>query len=134
MNISGKRLIESYFEVFNRGDAQGMLELVDENVVHEINQGKVQSGKATFAKFLDHMNECYKENLTDIIVMDAGNGINFSAEFMVHGTYLKTDGSLPPARNQTYSIRAGSFFEVRNNKVTRVSTYYNLPLWIELVK
>lgn len=129
-----KDLITRYFEVFNKGDAAAMLALVDDNIEHDINQGKTQVGKAKFEAFLHHMNECYKEDLKDITIMVSENGKNVSAEFMVHGTYLKTDGSLPEARNQKYVIRAGSFFEVKNNKITRVTTYYNLPLWIEMVK
>lgn len=129
-----KNVIERYFDLFNKGDAEGMLALVDENIIHEINQGKIQKGKSNFREFLNHMNECYKEELIDVVIMDAHNGVNFSAEFMVHGIYLKTDGSLPKATNQKYTIRAGSFFEVRSGKIIRVSTYYNLPHWIELVK
>lgn len=129
-----KQTIEKYFAVFNSGDVEGMLALLDDQIIHEANQGKVHKGKEKFREFLNHMNECYKEDIAELVVFDAGNGVNFAAEFMVHGTYLKTDGSLPPARNQKYSIRAGSFFELRNGKVARVSTYYNLPHWIELVK
>lgn len=129
-----KKLIENYFAVFNSGNTAAMLDLVDENIEHDINQGKTQVGKAKFAAFLDHMNECYKEELKDMVVMVSDNGRNGSAEFTVHGTYLKTDGTLPPAHGQKYVIRAGSFFEIQNNKVKRVSTYYNLPHWIELVK
>lgn len=127
-------LISRYFEVFNNGDAAAMLELVDDNIEHDINQGKTQVGKVKFEAFLHHMNECYKEDLKDLVIMVSDNGKNASAEFMVHGTYLKTDGGLPPARHQQYVIRAGSFFEVKNNKIIRVTTYYNLPHWIELVK
>jgi steroid delta-isomerase-like uncharacterized protein len=129
-----KDLINRYFQVFNKGDAAAMLALVDENVEHDINQGKTQVGKAKFEAFLHHMNECYKEDIVDLVVMVNENGKNASAEFTVNGTYLKTDGTLPPAHNQTYSIRAGSFFEVKDNKIKRVTTYYNLPHWIEVVK
>lgn len=129
-----KDLIRTYFEVFNSGDTKAMLSLVDDQIVHEINQGKVQTGILKFSEFLDHMNECYKEEIADLVIMDAGNGKNYSAEFVVHGVYLKTDGSLPEARRQKYTIRAGSFFEVAGHKIARVSTYYNLPHWIELVK
>ena len=129
-----KDLIARYFEVFNKGDAAAMLALVDDNIEHDINQGKTQKGKAVFEKFLHHMNECYKEELKDLTIMVSDDGKHASAEFMVHGTYLKTDGTLPPAHGQKYQIRAGSFFEVKNNKILRVTTYYNLPLWIELVK
>ncbi len=129
-----KELISRYFEVFNKGDAAAMLSLVDDNIEHDINQGKIQFGKTKFEAFLNHMNVCYKEDIKDLVIMVSDNGKNASAEFMVHGTYLKTDGTLPPARNQKYSIRAGSFFEIKNNKILRVSTYYNLPQWIEMVK
>ncbi len=129
-----KDLIARYFEVFNLGDAAAMLSLVDENIEHDINQGKTQIGKAKFEAFLHHMNECYKEELRDLTIMVSADGKKASAEFMVHGTYLKTDGSLPPARNQKYVIRAGSFFDIKDNKISRVTTYYNLPLWIEMVK
>lgn len=129
-----KELIARYFEVFNKGDAAAMLALVDENIEHDINQGKTQVGKAKFEAFLHHMNECYKEEIKDLKIMVHENGKNASAEFMVHGTYLKTDGSLPPANNQKYVIRAGSFFEIKDNKIARVTTYYNLPLWIESVR
>lgn len=129
-----KDLIARYFEVFNKGDAAAMVSLVDENIEHDINQGKTQVGKAKFEAFLNHMNECYKEELKDLNIMVSADGKRASAEFMVHGAYLKTDGSLPVARNQKYVIRAGSFFEIKDNKISRITTYYNLPLWIEMVK
>lgn len=129
-----KDLIAHYFEAFNKGDANKMLSLVDDNIEHDINQGKTQVGKAKFEAFLHHMNECYKEEIKDLVIMTSENGKNASAEFMVDGIYKKSDGSLPPANGQKYLIRAGSFFEIKNNKISRVSTYYNLPGWIELVK
>ncbi len=128
-----KEIISQYFASFNRGDTEAMLALLDENIVHEANQGKTQHGKKAFSLFLDHMKVSYKEELKDLTIMLSDNGKNASAEFMVHGTYLKTDPGLPEARNQIYVIRAGSFFELKNNKIVRVTTYYNLPHWIELV-
>lgn len=41
---------------------------------------------------------------------------------------------LPEARGQTYRIRAGAFFEVQQGLIARVTTYYNLKAWIDLVK
>ena len=62
------------------------------------------------------------------------NTNRIAAEFDVHGTYLKTDGSLPAARGQKYVVPAGSFLEIKDGKIKRVTTYYNLPQWIEMVK
>jgi steroid delta-isomerase-like uncharacterized protein len=129
-----KHIIEQYFKAFNDQNYKGMMDLLDPEIEHDINQGQTQVGLEAFDKFLKHMDECYLEKLENIVVMDSGNGQNASAEFIVNGKYLKTDSGLPPARGQTYKIRAGSFFEFRNNKIKRVTTYYNLPLWIDLVK
>ncbi len=127
-------LIQKYYTAFNSSDVQGMLDCLTEDVVHEMNQGKTQIGKTAFQKFLDHMNECYKETLTDIVIMPSSNGDRAAAEFLVLGKYLKTDGTLPPASGQEYKIKAGTFFEIRDGKISRVTTYYNLPAWIEMVK
>jgi steroid delta-isomerase-like uncharacterized protein len=56
-----------------------------------------------------------------------------AAEYVVHGTYLATDEGLPPAKGQTYTLPAGSFFEVTNGKISRVTTYYNLQNWTKQV-
>lgn len=129
-----KNIIENYYKAFNNADYQTMLSFLDESIAHEINQGSTQVGIENFKKFLAHMENCYKEHLEDIVVMDAGDGKHYSAEFLVNGEYLKTDGDLPKANGQKYKLKAGTFFEVSNNKIKRVTTYYNLPLWIEMVK
>ncbi|MDG1169553.1 MAG: isopropylmalate/homocitrate/citramalate synthase, partial [Sulfitobacter sp.] len=52
-----------------------------------------------------------------------------AAEFTVNGTYLATDAGLPEARGQTYKIPAGSFFDIRDGKISRITTRYNLSDW-----
>ena len=79
------------------------------------------------------MAECYKENLTDIVLFSTPDGTRGAAEFVVNGTYLKTDGDLPPAHGQTYVLPAGAFFSLQDGKITRVTTFYNLADWIRQV-
>jgi steroid delta-isomerase-like uncharacterized protein len=133
MTQSTLELINSYYEAFNAGDMDAFLNLLDENVIHDINQGGCQTGKAVFKKFMDHMNQCYKEQLTNIIIMTSTDGNYASAKFQVEGTYLNTDSGFPTAKQQKYALPAGSFFDVKNGKITRVTTYYNLPDWINQV-
>lgn len=113
-----------------------MLSLLSDDIVHDINQGGSEKGIVAFNKFLDKMDSAYKENLTDMHVMVDSTGKRAAAEFVVNGAYLKTDEGLPVARGQKYVIPAGTFFEVdiANWKIKRVTTYYNLPAWIEAVK
>jgi steroid delta-isomerase-like uncharacterized protein len=134
MQSETRNLIERYYAAFNKGDAAGMMECLTEDVAHDINQGGRQSGKAAFAAFLDHMNRCYRERLTDIVIMVDETGTRAAAEFVVHGEYLVTDEGLPEARGQTYVLPAGAFFEIADGRIARVSVYYNLADWTRQVE
>ncbi|MGF1527397.1 MAG: ketosteroid isomerase-related protein [Candidatus Competibacterales bacterium] len=127
-------LVENYYRAFNRGEMETFLSLLDENVAHDINQGKREVGRRAFAEFMQHMNRCYREQLTDITLMSSADGRRIAAEFMVNGEYLATDAGLPEAKGQTYRLPAGAFFEVENGKILRISNYYNLKDWIAQVK
>ncbi|MNN61769.1 SnoaL-like domain protein [compost metagenome] len=101
--------------------------------MHDINQGERQQGKAAFTAFMDKMNRCYKERLSDIVVMQSADGSRAAAEFVVHGQYLADDEGLPPAKGQTYVLPAGAFFHIHCGKIARVTNYYNLNEWVEQV-
>ena len=122
-------LIRKYYDAFNRGDREAMLSLLTDDVAHDINQGGREVGKEAFRRFLAHMDRCYRERLTDIVVTTSPDGTHAAAEFVVHGTYLATDTGLPPARGQTYQLPAGTFFALRDGRIARVTTCYNLADW-----
>ena len=122
-------LLERYYAAFNRGDMEGMLACLSEDVAHDINQGARQSGKQAFRDFLAHMDRCYRERLSDITVMANDEGTSAAAEFVVHGEYLATDEGLPQAEGQKYVLPAGAFFDLADGLISRVSVYYNLADW-----
>ncbi len=131
--MSAIETIRAYYDAFNRQDMDAFLALLTDDVVHDINQGERQVGKQVFATFMQHMNRCYKENLTDMVIMASEDGKRASAEFVVSGEYLVTDEGLPEANGQTYVLPAGAFFELKDGKVARVTNYYNLNDWIAQV-
>ncbi len=131
--MTATELVQAYYAAFNAGDMPAFLDLLADDVVHDINQGERQVGKATFATFMDKMNRCYRERLTDIVVMQNAAGDRAAAEFVVHGEYLANDEGLPPANGQTYVLPAGAFFEIKNGQVARISNYYNLNDWVAQV-
>ncbi|MFC3126877.1 ketosteroid isomerase-related protein [Pseudoroseomonas globiformis] len=126
-------LIRSYYAAFNAGDVEGMLALLDENVIHDINQGERERGIPAFRTFMQRMNRHYREELRDIVVLTDGTGRRAAAEFTVHGTYLATDAGLPEAAGQGYILPAGAFFEVHGGRIARISNTYNLADWVRQV-
>jgi len=131
--MTALELITAYYSAFNAGNMEGFLTLLHPEVVHDINQGRRETGKQAFARFMQHMNRCYREQLADIVVMASADGSRAAAEFTVHGEYIATDEGLPEARGQRYVLPAGAFFEIRDGKVARVTNYYNLNDWITQV-
>ncbi len=110
-----------------------MLSLLDPEIRHEVNQGEVRIGTGLYAEFLQHMDEAYEETLKEMVFMTDESGERMAVEFVVHGIYKQGEEGLPPAHGQTYVLPAGAFLEVKDGKIRRVTTYYNLPLWIKLV-
>jgi len=131
--MSAKDVIRAYYDAFNRQDVEGFLALLAEDVAHDVNQGERRTGKAAFREFLNHMNRCYREKLTDIVILENEDGTRGAAEFVVNGIYLATDEGLPAAKGQTYVLPAGAFFEIRDGKVARITNTYNLNDWIAQV-
>jgi len=130
---AAKALIKDYYSAFNAGDSEGFLALLDENVLHDINQGKREKGKKAFAAFLTRMNLCYEEQIVDLMILTNEDGSRAACEFTVLGKYRKSDEGLPPAKGQPYRLGAGAFFVIRDGKIARVTNYYNLEDWLKQV-
>lgn len=128
-----KALIAAYYDAFNAGRTDEMLAYLHDEVEHHVNEGGIRRGKPAFAEFNAHMTRSYKELLTDIVIFANEAGDRAAAEFVVNGTYLTTDEGLPEANGQTYVLPAGTFFTIKDGKIARVTTYYNLADWTRQV-
>lgn len=132
--MSAADLVARYYAAFNAGDMDAFLELLHEDVAHDINQGRREVGRHAFERFMERMNRCYREQLSDIVIMTGDDDTRAAAEFVVHGEYLATDAGLPEARGQHYVLRAGAFFDIRDGRIARVTNYYNLEHWLKQVQ
>lgn len=140
MRIDGSRrndraveLVLAYYDAMNRHDPAGVLALLADDVVHELNQGPREVGKAAFAAFLERIEDCYRERLADIVVLASPDGLRAAAEYMVHGEYVADDIGMPPARGQCYQMPGAAFFALRDGLIRRVSDHYNLQEWFSQV-
>jgi steroid delta-isomerase-like uncharacterized protein len=131
--MTALQIVQSYYQHFNNKNWQGMLDLLHPDIKHETNQGDTRVGKQLFTAFLAHMEQCYDEQLNDLVFFSEPNNERVAVEFVVHGAYISTDTELPEAKGQKYVLPVGAFLDVKEGKITRVTTYYNLPLWMKMV-
>jgi steroid delta-isomerase-like uncharacterized protein len=130
---SSLQLIRTYYETFNRGNREAFLDLLADDVAHDINQGGCEVGKEAFRAFLQRMDRCYREQVVELVSFASEDGKRGAAEFVIKGEYLSTDEGLPPATGQRYRLPVGAFFEIENNVVKRITNYYNLQDWLRQV-
>lgn len=131
--MSSLEIVKQYYTHFNNKNWKGMLDLLHEEIRHEPNQGDPRIGIEKFTEFLQMMDTSYEETLTDMVFFSESNDTRVAAEFTVNGIYKKGEEGLPEAHGQAYVLPAAAFLEVKEGKISRVTTYYNLPLWISLV-
>ena len=125
--------VKQYYNAFNAKNFEGMLALLHPDVRHEPNQGEVRVGIEKFTEFMKMMDDSYEETLTDMVFFTEPTDKRVSVEFVVNGTYKKGDEGFPEAHGQKYVLPAAAFLEITDEKISRVTTYYNLELWIKLV-
>ncbi|HZP66738.1 MAG TPA: ketosteroid isomerase-related protein [Rudaea sp.] len=118
-------LVLRFCTAFSRGDIDAMLDCVADDVVHDINQGEREIGKAALRAYMEQHARRYREDLRDVVVMSIDDGTRAAAEFCVHGVYQGEAPGLPPAQGQRYVLTAGVFFAINQGKIARVTPYYN---------
>jgi steroid delta-isomerase-like uncharacterized protein len=125
--------LRAYYEALNRNDPAGVVKLLSDDVVHELNQGPREVGTAAFREFLQRMEYCYVEQLIDITYLCSPDGTRAATEYTVVGEYVGDDIGMPPARNQKYRMPGAAFFALRDGRIHRVSDHYNLQEWFSQV-
>jgi steroid delta-isomerase-like uncharacterized protein len=133
MNAATLDLLRRYYTAFNTGDLDSFVALLADDVVHDINQGESEVGRAAFKAFMQHMNACYHEQIENVQLFANADGQRAAAEYVVIGRYVQTEPGLPSAKGQRYRIAGGAFFTIRDNHIARVTNYYNRQEWLKQI-
>ncbi|UUX49101.1 nuclear transport factor 2 family protein [Nisaea acidiphila] len=126
-------LIEDFFAALGRNDIPAMLECLSDGVIHDVNQGARRIGKPLFEAHCRRVLTCYRQTLSDLVIMVHPDGSRAAAEYTVSGSYVATDEGFPPAAGQDYTLAVGAFFEIGPGGITRITSHYNLRDWIALI-
>lgn len=131
---AAESITRAYYQALNEKDMISFFDLLADDVVHDVNEGVQEQGKTAFRFFMNRVNRHYDEQISDVSIMLDETAEKAAAEFMVEGHYLESEFSLPEAKGQYYKIKGGTFFELRDNLIVRVTSYYNLAEWVQQIE
>lgn len=114
--MNARQIVQQYYHYFNQQNWEGMLSLLSDDVVRGAVGGT--HGKDMYRAFLARMDQCYKETLSDMVLMADESGGRIACEFVVNGMYKQTDGNLP-GRQQEHRLPAGAFLTVSGGSSAR---------------
>lgn len=123
-------LVRDYIGALNADNTDGVLELMSDDVIHDVNQGERRRGRDRYRAFHARMMHHYEERLHDPVVMVSRDGTRAAVEYNVKGVYKVTEQGLPPASEQPYALPGGTFFEIENGRISRITTYLNMTDWL----
>lgn len=132
-NDLANKLVQNYYDAIAAKDLSLFLELLTDDVVHEINQGLVEKGKALFKTFMEKQFSCGDQHIQNLIVFSSPDGKYATSRFTCSGKYTKSESGYPLATGQFWEIPVVSYFEIRENQFSHVAVYYNLADWINQV-
>jgi steroid delta-isomerase-like uncharacterized protein len=121
-----RALVQRYVDAFNDRSIEGMLACVSEDVAFDAASGDRSIGRPEMETALLHRIRRYREAMADAVILVSEDGHRVAVEYTLRGAYTEADAGLPPASGQAYSVMGGSFFEVDDSLISRVSMYYNV--------
>lgn len=125
-----RAIVDAYFAAFNQRRWDAMVALCADDVVHDRNEAGREFGAHNLRAYLELTALCYEERLEDLAIM-AGAGGRFAAEWVAVGRYVGDEAGLLPARGQHYRVGGGTFLVVGGERITRITTYYNLQAFLD---
>lgn len=130
MQAKTQNLLNNYYAAFNSQDTDTILALLSHDIVHDIGQGRREFGRVAYGRFIEGLSNFCQEHIFDIEIMSNEDGSRAAAEFTILGSYSHRAQGSPPASGQTFRVPGGTFFEIRDGKITRISNYYGLQDWL----
>ena len=126
-------IIKTYLDAANHDDATAIIALMHDDVAFDINQSTRQIGIDNLRLLLATKSAHCKEQLADAVIFSSEDGSRGAAEFTWKGSYIATIEGFPKANGQRFSMQAGLFFEIEDQKITRISSHRDMQEWVRQI-
>jgi len=128
-----EKMMGDYLAAMNAHDLDKILTFFTDDAVYEcIPMGKVSKGKKEIKDFLSNT----FTNFPDFkLEMKSGfqAGDRGASEWVMSGTFAKSDIPAMPATGKKFSVRGAAITEFKNGKVSRHTNYWNLVSFLQQV-
>lgn len=121
---AARELVLGYYEAINAQNLEALDGLTIENVTCDTQVTERLVGRQQLVAYLRDSNARCREHVFDIEIMVSADGSRAAAEFTVLGFPLAdSNGGAAPDPGQTYRLPGGSFFEITDGRIVRISSY-----------
>jgi steroid delta-isomerase-like uncharacterized protein len=122
-------LVARFFSSLAVRDIAGTMDCLSEDIIHDTPYGKREIGWEPFERYIIHRMRCYRTEYDGLVILSDSSGLRAAAEFVLKAEYIDDDELLgsdgPSASGQRVSLQAGMFFEVDENRITRLSAAFD---------
>ena len=124
-----QKIVNDYYKAYNNQDVEGQVELMSSNFEHFTNSGKIEKGVEAYRKYAKAVYSDVKEEVYQTHFLIGQDPSHIAVQSRAKGEYLKIDKANPKNPLKKYDIPFAEFFEIQDEKITKLSTYYNELEW-----
>jgi steroid delta-isomerase-like uncharacterized protein len=123
----------TFANVFNSGDHGAVIDLCQEDVIHDINGAQREIGTDKLKLHLATAKAHRADKLADVIVLSSPDGSHGALDCTLRGTYVASIDGLPKANGQRYALPAIFMFELDDGKISRFVTHFDMQEWLRQI-
>ncbi len=128
-----EKMMNDYQAALNAHDVEKLLTFFTDDVVYDsMPMGKVWRGKKEAKDFISSTFANFS-NFKIEVKSGFNTGDRGASEWVMSGTFAKSDIPGMPATGKSFSVRGASIIEFKGGKISRESIYWNLASFLQQV-
>jgi steroid delta-isomerase-like uncharacterized protein len=119
-----EQVVSSFYDAYARRDIEAMMSHVSDDIVEDLSGIGLVTGAEQEREFLTGVLAAFPDLATEVTRMLACGDV-VAAEWRRHGTFSGAPWRGLPASGKPFAFRGGAFLEVHDQKITRITGYYD---------